>query len=93
MKYVWKIPDKYLRYVLDGPEYAQEVGHLPDTFLTLSPMGGGLRGPPLAELAIAPKRIYVLIWNYLTFLIYQKPKFWKRKKIEFFTPTPLREGY
>ena len=29
--------------------------------LTLSLTGGGLGGPPLAELAIAPKRIYILI--------------------------------
>ena len=55
--------------------------------------GGGLRGPPLAELAIAPKRIYILIWNLLTFLIYQKPKFWRRKKFDFFTPPPLGGGY
>ena len=37
--------------------------------------GGGAQRPSLAELAIAPKRIYVLFWNFLTFLIYQKPKF------------------
>ena len=54
--------------------------------------GGGLRGPPLAELAIAPKRIYILIWNFLTFLIYQKPKFWRRKKSDFFTPPPSEGG-
>ena len=29
--------------------------------LTLSPTGGGLRGPPLAEIAIALKRINILI--------------------------------
>ena len=50
------------------------------------------RGPPLAELAITPKRIYILFWNFLTFLIYQKPKFWRKKKIDFFYPTPPRRG-
>ena len=49
-------------------------------------------GPPLVELAIAPKRIYISIWKFLTFLLYQKPKFWRRKKSDFFTPSPLRRG-
>ena len=50
-------------------------------------------GPPLAELAIAPKRIYILIWNFLTFLLYQKPKFEEEKKSVFFTPPPLGGWY
>ena len=37
--------------------------------------GGGGSEAPLAELAIAPNRIYISIWKFLTFLIYQKPKF------------------
>ena len=67
--------------------------HIEQCWLTLSPKGGGLGGPPLAELAIAPKRIYISIWKFLTFLIYQKPKFWRKKKSDFFTPPPLRGGY
>ena len=39
-------------------------------------MGGGLRVPYLAEMIIAPKRMYVLIWNFLTF-----PKDKKQKKL------------
>ena len=53
--------------------------------LTLPRRGG--------ESAIAPKRIHISIWNFLTFLIYQKPKFWRGKKSDFFTPLPLRGGY
>ena len=47
----------------------------------------------LAELAIAPKRMYILIIKFLTFLRYQKPKFWRGKKSNFFTPPPLGGGY
>ena len=37
---------------------------------------GGPQRLPLAELVIDPKRMYILIWKFLTFLIYQKTKFW-----------------
>ena len=46
------VPDNLTHFVLDL---------FLKVMLTLSPMGGPLRPPPLAELAIAPKRIYVLI--------------------------------
>ena len=52
---------------------------------------GPQRPPPLAELAIAPKRIYISIWKFLTFLIYQKPKFWRRKN-PIFLPHPPQRG-
>ena len=38
-------------------------------------MGGALEAP-LAELAIAPKHIHVLICNFLTFHEYQEPTSW-----------------
>ena len=39
--------------------------------------GGGayLAPPPLTFLFVASKRMYMLVRNFLTFLIYQKPKF------------------
>ncbi len=60
--------------------------------LTLPVRGGGLFSPPLTFLFVASKRMYMLVRNFLTFLIYQKPKFWRRKKIRFFYPTPPRRG-
>ena len=37
-------------------------------------MGGGTLEAPLAELAIAQKRMYALIWNFLNFHKYQELK-------------------
>ena len=61
-------------------------------FLTLPGRGGGLFSPPLTFLFVASKRMYMLVWNFLTFLIYQKPKFWRKKKSDFFSPPPPRRG-
>ena len=60
--------------------------------IDLNPISFGLRGPPLAELMIAPKRIYKLIWNLFTYIIDQKQKFWRRKNPIFLTHPPLEGG-
>ena len=41
----------------------EDTQHYVDSAFAFNPIsyGGGLGGPPLAELAIAPKRIYILI--------------------------------
>ena len=57
--------------------------------LTLSVTGGEGASE---ELAIAPKRSYISIWKFSTFLIYQKIKFWRRKKSHFFYPYPPQRG-
>ena len=43
--------------------------------LTLPGRGGAYLAPPLTFLFVASKRMYMLVRNFLTFLIYQKPKF------------------
>ena len=43
-------------------------------------------------MTIAPKRIFVLIWNFVTFPKYQKQKFWKNLNSNFFTPPPSEGG-
>ena len=58
---------------------------------SVAPTGGGLRGPPLAELVFAPKRIYISIWKFLTFLIYQNLNF-EEKRNPIFLPHPPSEG-
>ena len=35
-----------------------------------------------------PKRMYLLIWNFLAFPKYQKQKFWKNLNCKFVTPIP-----
>ena len=53
--------------------------------------GAYLAPPPLTFLFVASKRMYMSVWNFLTFLIYQKPKF-EGEKIRFFYPTPPQRG-
>ena len=51
--------------------------------LTLSPMGGSLRPPPLAEIRIVPKRMPTPIWNFLTFYKHKKLKIWGNLNFNF----------
>ena len=50
------------------------IGYFPmnEEELTLPVRGGGLFSPPLTFLFVASKRMYMLVRNFLTFLIYQK---------------------
>ena len=38
---------------------------------------------------IAPKRMHIIIWNFVTFPKYQKQKFWKKFEFKFLTLPPL----
>ena len=54
-------------------------------------MGVGLGGPPLLELAIALKRIYIAL-KALDFSYILKTKILKKKKNPIFLPHPPSEG-
>ena len=53
---------------------------------------GGLRGSPLTELTIAPKRIYNRFESSWLFLYIKNQNFEEEKKSDFFTPTPPQMG-